>query len=124
MKNIFLAVLLFLITNNTFSQETKTPTVAEQSFSVGKYTVKYIVENRKATRFPKIDMMSDDHGTVVVDIYVDKYGNVISATPNQSLSNTKSNYLITKSKQAAETTHFDSTPTTPLKTKGTMTFTF
>jgi hypothetical protein len=124
MKNIFLVLSLFLITNNTFSQETKTPTVAEQSFIAGKYTVKYMVENRKATRFPKIDILSDDRGTIVVDIYVDKYGNVTSATPNQSLSDTKSNYLITKSKQAAETTHFDSTPTTPLKTKGTMTFTF
>jgi hypothetical protein len=124
MKKIFLALSLLLIVNNSFSQDTKTPTIAEQSFIVGKYTVKYTVENRKATRFPKIDIMSDDHGTIVIDINVDKYGNVTSATPNQSLSNTKSHYLITKSKQAAETTHFDSTPTTPLKTKGLMTFTF
>ena len=124
MKKIFLALSLFAITSNTFSQETKSATFAEQSFIVGKYTVKYVVENRKATRFPKIDIMSDDHGKVVVDINVDKYGNVTSAVPNASLSDTKSTYLITKSKQAAETTHFDTTPTTPLKTKGTMTFTF
>ncbi len=125
MKKILLSISLFLFVNSTFSQDSKIPsTTIEQSFLVGKYTVKYTVDNRKATRFPKLDIMSQEHGTVVIDITIDKYGNVTNATPNVPLSDTKSTYLTTKAKQAAETTHFDTSPTTPLKTKGTMSFTF
>ena len=123
-KIIFTASLIFALTSIN-AQDTKTnPATQEKTFTVGKYTVKYVLDNRKAVHLPKIDIMTDEHGTVVIDITVDKYGNVLNASPNAGLSDTKSNYLITKAKQAAETTHFDTTPTTPLKTKGIMTFTF
>jgi hypothetical protein len=125
MKKAILSISVFLLANVLFSQESKTTLApAEQSFVVGKYTVKYVVENRKATRLPRLDIMSQEHGTIVIDVTIDKYGNVTNASPNAELSDTKSTYLTTKAKQAAETTHFDTTPTTPLKTKGTMSFTF
>ena len=123
-KKLFIS--LFLISGScvVLAQNPNTSGLQEKTFSVGKYTVKYVLDNRKVVHLPKIDIMTDEHGTVVIDITVDKYGNVLNATPNAGLSDTKSAYLTTKAKQAAETTHFDTTPTTPLKTKGNMTFTF
>ena len=122
MRKFFIPILFLFASTSVIAQDSKTNT--EQTFVVGKVSVKYTVENRKATRLPKIDIMTDEHGSVLVDVSVDKYGNVTSAIPNTSMSDTKSTYLITKAKQAAETTHFDTSPTTPLKTKGTMIFTF
>lgn len=119
-----IAVLVGGISLKVAGQNPSTQANQEKNFMVGKYNVMYMLENRKASHLPKIDIMTDEHGTVVIDIIVDKYGNVTSATPNTGLTETKSNYLITKAKQAAETTHFDTNPTTPLKTKGIMTFTF
>ena len=121
-----LAFVIFLsyLNLNIIAQENSNQPNVEQSFIVGKYTVKYIVENRKAVRFPKIDIMTNEHGTIYIDVTIDKYGNVTNAIPNSEMSSTKSNYLVTKSKQAAETTRFDTTPSAPLKTKGTMIFTF
>jgi len=123
MKKILFSIA-FLAISFANAQQTNTAAIAEKTFTVGKYTVKYAVDNRVASKLPKIDIMSADHGTIVIDINVDKYGNVTTATPNAAASDSKSTYLTTKAKQAAETTHFNTSPTTPLKTKGTMTFTF
>lgn len=123
-KKIILSLALVLSVIISKGQNPNLTANQEKTFSAGKYVVKYVLDNRKAVHLPKIDIMTDDHGSVVIDITVDKYGNVINASPNAGLSDTKSTYLTTKAKQAAETTHFDTTPTTPLKTKGIMTFTF
>ena len=124
MKQRIIVLAMCIVSIGAMAQNPSTSASQEKNFTVGKYTVKYVLDNRKAVHLPKIDIMTDEHGTVVIDINVDKYGNVTSATPNASQSDTKSSYLTTKAKQAAETTHFDTTPTTPLKTKGSMTFTF
>jgi hypothetical protein len=93
----------------------------EKELTVGKAKVRYAVENRSMTNTPKVDILTEETGMVVVDIVVDKYGNVISATPGAEGSTTKSSYLLTKAKQAAESAKFNTSPTMPLKTSGTFT---
>jgi hypothetical protein len=57
----------------------------------------------------------------VVDVTIDKYGNVIKASPGAPGTTTTSKYLLTKAKQAAESVKFDTSPTMPLETEGTIT---
>jgi hypothetical protein len=45
---------------------------------------------------------------------------VVKAVPGGEGSTTKSDYLFTKAKQAAESAQFDSQPTSPLEAKGYM----
>ncbi len=65
-----------------------------------------------------------EKGIVVVEITINKYGNVIKAVPGIEGSTTTSNYLFTKAKQAAQSVMFDTGPTMPLEQKGTITITF
>lgn len=86
--------------------------------------VSYVMAGRKMTKEPKIDNLTMEKGVVVVEITINKYGNVIKAVPGIEGSTTKSNYLLTKAKQAAESVMFDTSPVMPLEQKGTMTITF
>ena len=67
-------------------------------------------------------------GDVVTDAFIkliDKYGNVIKATPGApGSSTTNDDYLFTKAQKFAQEIKFDNVPTAPLETKGTVTFTF
>jgi hypothetical protein len=86
--------------------------------------VSYVMAGRKMTKEPKIDNLTMEKGVVVVEITINKYGNVIKAVPGIEGSTTKSNYLLTKAKQAAESVMFDTSPVMPLEQKGTITITF
>ena len=92
----------------------------EKTISYQMYTVRYKVADRTILKPPVITNLTEQKGTVVVNISVDKYGHVIKAMPGGEGSTTKSDYLLTKAKQAAESAQFDSAPTTPLETKGYM----
>jgi len=99
-------------TNKSTSQNTSTTSNNGYSYSV---------PGRKMTREPVVNNLTQDHGRVVVDVIVDKYGNVIKAEPGAPGTTTTSKYLLTKAKQAAESVKFDTSPTMPLETKGTVT---
>lgn len=86
--------------------------------------VSYVMAGRKMTKEPKIDNLTMEKGIVVVEITINKYGNVIKAVPGIEGSTTTSNYLFTKAKQAAQSVMFDTGPTMPLEQKGTITITF
>jgi len=96
----------------------------EQSIISGEYTVIYKMPGRTIVKAPKVNNLTMEKGIVVVDITIDKYGNVMKAEPGASGSNTKSDYLYTMAKQAAESAKFDNVPKAPLQSKGTMTITF
>lgn len=81
----------------------------------------YSVPGRKMTKEPVVSNLTQEHGRVVVDVTIDKYGNVIKAEPGAPGTTTTSKYLLTKAKQAAESVKFDTSPTMPLETKGTVT---
>ena len=120
-----LVLIFFLFVNSLQAQEkNETTAQSEQTFVAGKYTVKYFLEGRKVTKVPKIDILTADKGRAVIEFQIDKYGNVTSATAVNDTGCTTNTYLLTKAKQAAETTHFDTSPTSPLKQKGKMVFEF
>jgi hypothetical protein len=96
----------------------------ELTIKVGNYDVRYSMKGRTITNKPRVDIMTEEHGIVVVDVTIDKYGHVISAVPGAKGTTTDSKYLMTKAKQCAESALYDTKPTYPLKTQGTFTITF
>ena len=84
----------------------------------------YVMPGRKLTRQPKIDNLTMEKGIVVVNITINKYGNIMKAEAGADGTTTTSNYLLTKAKQAAESAMFDGGTTFPLEQKGTITITF
>lgn len=73
---------------------------------------------------PRIKDDSQEEGTVVVDIIVDKYGKVIRAAPGARGSNTTSPILYKKAREAALKTKFNINLDAAEEQKGTMTFIF
>lgn len=126
MKNkIFTFLLLITVAfsvNSARAQDNKAQ--EEITMKVGNYDVRYSMKGRTITNKPRVDIMTEEHGTVVVDVTIDKYGHVISAVPGAKGTTTESKYLMTKAKQCAETALYDTKPTYPLKTQGTFTITF
>ena len=98
--------------------------VGEKQITAGSYMVRYKVADRIISKAPKIDNLTQDKGTVVVNISIDKYGHVMKAVPDGAGSTTDSEYLRTKAKQAAESAIFNSVPTAPLEQKGYMVIVF
>lgn len=86
--------------------------------------VSYVMAGRKMTKEPKIDNLTMEKGIVVVEITINKYGNVVKAVPGIEGSTTTSQYLLTKAKQAAESVMFDTSPVMPQSQTGTITITF
>lgn len=134
-KSIFsFAMFLLAMSPIAMNAQTATPatapasatpaTTGETTMKVGNYEVRYNMKGRLITNTPKVDIMTEEHGTVVVEVTIDKYGHVISAVPGAAGTTTESKYLRTKAKQCAESALYDSKPTSPLKTTGTFTITF
>lgn len=98
--------------------------VGEKQISAGSYMVRYKVADRVISKAPRIDNLTQDKGTVVVNISIDKYGHVLKASPGAAGSTTDSEYLKTKAKQAAESAIFNNVPTAPLEQKGYMIIVF
>lgn len=96
----------------------------EKQINSGSYLVRYKVADRNISKPPKIDNLTQEKGTVVVEISIDKYGHVMKATPGAPGSTTNSEYLKTKAMQAAQSTIFDNIPTAPLEQKGYMIIVF
>ena len=90
-----------------------------KKFKVGFDEIEYVMEGRKMVKFPKIGLGTKDNGVVVVDVTIDKYGNVISADPGAPGSKTTDDkYLFVKAKAACQQAKFDNDRTAPLSTKG------
>ncbi len=122
MPKLLLAIALIFGLNSTQAQIIKKPT--EISIKVGNYDVRYEMNGRTIVNKPHVEIMSEEHGTVVVTVTINKYGHVISAIPGAPGTDTESKYLRTKAKQCAESAQYDTKPTYPLKTVGTFTITF
>lgn len=120
-KFLFIGSLL-LTSSLVMAQDNKAQ--EEITIKVGNYEVRYNMKGRTITNKPRVDIMTEEHGTVVVDVTIDKYGHVISAVPGAKGTTTDSKYLITKAKQCAESALYDTKPTYPLKTQGTFSITF
>jgi hypothetical protein len=101
-----------------------TTEIGEKSMTAGAYMIRYKVADRVITKPPRIDNMTQKKGTVVVSVSINKYGNVIKATPGAPGSTTSDDYLLTKAKQGAESAIFNNVPTAPLEQTGYITIPF
>lgn len=86
--------------------------------------VSFVMPGRKLVKQPKVDNLTMERGVVVVAISINKYGDIVKADPGAEGTTTTSEYLLTKAKQAAQSSKFDSDTTFPLEQKGTITITF
>ena len=98
--------------------------IGEKQIMSGSYMVRYKVADRIVSKAPRVDNLTQEKGTVVVDVTIDKYGHVMKAIPGAPGSTTNSEYLKTKAKQAAESALFNNVPTAPLEQKGYMVIVF
>jgi len=105
---------------NFASAGQKSTEVGEKQITSGSTMVRYKVADRSIVKAPRIDNLTQKKGTVVVDISINKYGNVIKAVPGGTGSTTNDEYLYTKAKQAAESALFINVPTAPLEQTGYM----
>lgn len=92
--------------------------IGEKQITSGSYMIRYKVADRIIAKSPRVDNLTQEKGTVVVDITIDKYGHVMKAIPGAPGTTTSSEYLKTKAKQAAESALFNNVPTAPLEQKG------
>lgn len=97
------------------------PDAEERIVKVNGFTVKYQIKDRLMERNPEVSIGSEDKGTIVVKVVVDRYGNILSAEPGQSGTTTSNAYLNTKAMKAAKTAKFDENLKGPLKTEGLIT---
>lgn len=86
--------------------------------------LRFSLGNRKLLQRPSITDRSQETGTVVVQITVDKFGKVIKANPGVVGTNTSSNHLWNLAKQSAYTAKFNASPESAEEQKGTITFVF
>lgn len=98
--------------------------IGEKQITSGSYMIRYKVADRIISKAPRVDNLTQEKGTVVVEIMIDKYGHVMKAVPGAPGTTTMSEYLKTKAKQAAESSLFNNVPTAPLEQKGYMVIVF
>lgn len=84
----------------------------------------FSLSGRNIKSIPKIEDNSQETGKVVIDIIVDKYGKVTSATGPAKGSTTTSALLVKKAKEAALAATFSPSPNGVEQQKGTITVVF
>ena len=89
----------------------------------GKSNIHYLLGNRYHLQLPIPVYLAQGGGEVVVDILVNKSGEVLSAAP-RSNANISDPTILAYAKQAAEKTLFNSDNSAPEKEQGTITYLF
>ncbi|MFP4025753.1 MAG: energy transducer TonB, partial [Thiohalospira sp.] len=92
--------------------------------SSGGAGINYSLEGRNPESLPKPEYNYQIEGKVVVEITVDKYGNVTDANPGVKGSTTLEATLLASAKKAALKAKFDRKPDAPAYQKGTITYYF
>mgnify|MGYP001573302439 CR=1 FL=1 len=91
-----------------------------QTITSDDYIIKYQMKDRKMTNPPKISIGTEDKGTVVVEVTINRTGVVMNAIPGITGSTTSNEYLLTKAKFAAQGSRFEQAPLAPVEQKGTI----
>ncbi|MFW6218908.1 MAG: hypothetical protein ACOC3S_02195 [Bacteroidota bacterium] len=92
--------------------------------SQGTGGISFSLAGRNPVRLPKPEYNYQVEGKVVVEVIVDKQGNVTKATPGVRGSTTLDSYLLNVAEKAALRAKFDRKPDAPLYQKGTITYLF
>ena len=79
---------------------------------------------RSSVTLPRPQYNSNDQGTVVVQIWVDRRGKVTRAEFQPKGSNTQNGYLVKQAISAARQARFNADPAAPEEQKGTITYIF
>ena len=90
----------------------------------GKGGPRYSLTNRKASSIPIPRAAFQEEGKVVVEITVDKNGNVIKAKPGVKGSTTSNPNLLDIARRAAMSAKFNPSSDAPEEQKGTITYNF
>jgi len=90
----------------------------------GKYTIKYQMKGRKIVEAPRISNATENKGTIVVDVMINRQGTVMKAKTGGVGSTTTNEYLLTKAKFAAQGAQFDISEKGPVETYGTIIITY
>jgi outer membrane biosynthesis protein TonB len=90
----------------------------------GNKGISYDLAGRNFQTLPNPKYEYQGEGKVVVDISVDKNGNVIQAVPGAKGSTTLDDYLLSTAKDAALKSKFEPKPDAPSVQKGTITYIF
>lgn len=105
------------------STEGMTREEAKRSTFKGKSNIRYLLGNRYHLHLPIPVYLAQGGGEVVVDIVVNRNGEVLSATPRGG-ANLSDPTILAYAKQAAEKTIFNADNTAPEKERGTITYLF
>jgi len=116
------------ITEGEGNQGSKTGSTESDNYSdlnsSGNNGINYSLEGRNPESLPKPEYNYQIEGKVVVEITVDKYGNVTDANPGVKGSTTLEATLLAAAKKAALKAKFDRKPDAPAYQKGTITYYF
>ncbi len=96
----------------------------DKSYGTGDAGIGYDLGGRKHISLPRPDDKSQQTGTVVIRIKVDKSGSVIDASYSQKGSTTTSSALIDSAIRAAKKAKFTADPSAPEVQFGTITYNF
>ncbi len=105
------------------STEGMTREEAKRSSFKGKSNIHYLLGNRYHLQLPIPVYLAQGGGEVVVDIVVNRNGDVLSANPREPV-NLKDPTILAYAKQAAEKTLFNPDNSAPEKERGTITYLF
>ncbi len=86
--------------------------------------ISFSLEGRNPMLLQKPEFDYQKEGKVVVEITVDKQGNVVNANPGVKGSTTLDSYLLAAAKKAALQSKFDRSPNAPAYQTGTITYYF
>lgn len=86
--------------------------------------INFSLNGRTALKLPKPDYLKQKQGIVVVQVYVDKKGNVTKAIPGVKGSTTLDNDLLKAAEKAAMTAKFDLNENAKESQTGTITYIF
>lgn len=84
----------------------------------------YSLAGRSNVTLPRPNYSSNDQGTVVIQIWVDRDGKVTRAEYQPKGSNTSNGYLVSQARAAALRARFNADPNAPDEQKGTITYIF
>ncbi|HWS60862.1 MAG TPA: hypothetical protein VN182_08030 [Flavobacterium sp.] len=89
----------------------------------GESNIVYYLDNRYHTSLPIPVYLTQGGGKIVVDIQVDRNGNVTKATPRNN-NQVRDELIMLYAQTAAERTKFNADPSAPAQQKGTIHYTF
>lgn len=90
----------------------------------GEVMVSFDLKNRKAHSLPRPGYTCNSTGTIVIDVKVDKSGEVKAATFNSALSRSADECMINKALAYAKKSRFNFSSSTPGTQSGTITYKF